>query len=422
MGTFAFQPGCSSGWCTLRSLICATMLMAGSAAVAVLAGSQQAPVGVQEGAQQGNRGMTPAQRAAATRAFLGLGAVPDKAAAERGEPMFQQNCAFCHGPKARGATGPSLITSDVVLSDDHGEHLAPFLKKGVLDKGMPAFANMTDEQLTDICRIPAPAGGGRGESRGLSRAEHRGGGCGEGASLRGKPLHVLSHRGDVCAHRRQVPHARPNAAQLGVAGARRDDHGQREDHEGTICGTRDRTSAISASRCRLASGETKTIDRGPGVEVRIDDPLEGARADRDDAKERRHAQRDRLPRDAEMRVAAGICAALIAAAAVPARRRSRPYVSVDPGTMGKAPVTSWPTFNGDYSGAALQHADADRPRKPEPADDEMGLPDHGGGGAARRAGADHQMHAADGERSAVHNDPRSRVGAGRADRQGTVAL
>ena len=25
-------------------------------------------------------------------------------------------------------------------------------------------------------------------------------------------------------------------------------------------------------------------------------------------------------------------------------------VSVDPNTIGRAPVTSWPTFNGDYSG------------------------------------------------------------------------
>src|SRR3984885_1052620 len=58
---------------------------------------------------------TPEQRAAATRVFLGLGPEPDKAAAARGAPLFQQNCAFCHGPQARGAEGPSLITSDVVL-------------------------------------------------------------------------------------------------------------------------------------------------------------------------------------------------------------------------------------------------------------------------------------------------------------------
>lgn len=97
--------------------------------------------------------MTPQQRAAATRAFLGLGPPPDKAAAALGAPLFQRNCAFCHGPQARGATAPSLITSDVVLDDIHGEHLVPFLKKGRPQKGMPAFATVSDEQLKDIAEF-----------------------------------------------------------------------------------------------------------------------------------------------------------------------------------------------------------------------------------------------------------------------------
>src|ERR1700722_2458788 len=102
---------------------------------------------------QGGFNGTPEQRAAATRVFLGLGPEPDKAAAARGAPLFQQNCAFCHGPQARGAEGPSLITSDVVLGDDHGEHLVPFLKKGRPDKGIPSFAGMADDQLKDIAEF-----------------------------------------------------------------------------------------------------------------------------------------------------------------------------------------------------------------------------------------------------------------------------
>lgn len=94
--------------------------------------------------------MTPEQRAAATRAFLGLGPLPDKAAAALGRPLFQRNCAFCHGANARGAIAPSLITSDVVLDDNRGEHLVPFLKKGRPEKGMPAFATVPDSQLKDI--------------------------------------------------------------------------------------------------------------------------------------------------------------------------------------------------------------------------------------------------------------------------------
>jgi len=93
------------------------------------------------------------QRAQSMRTFLGLGSEPDKAAAARGEPLFQQNCAFCHGPKARGATGPGLITSDEVLGDDHGERLVAFLKKGRPPKGMPGFATLTDAQLKDIAEF-----------------------------------------------------------------------------------------------------------------------------------------------------------------------------------------------------------------------------------------------------------------------------
>ena len=103
--------------------------------------------------QQPYSAMTPQQRAAATRAFLGLGPPPDKAAATRGAPLFQRDCAFCHGPQARGATAPSLITSDIVLDDIHGEHLVPFLKKGRPQKGMPAFATVSDEQLKDIAEF-----------------------------------------------------------------------------------------------------------------------------------------------------------------------------------------------------------------------------------------------------------------------------
>jgi cytochrome c oxidase cbb3-type subunit III len=120
--------------------------------LAGIAISQEAQTGEQNGGQQHTtyQNMTPEQRAVATRTFLGLGAEPDKIAAARGEPLYHQSCAFCHGPQAHGATGSSLIISDVVLGDDHGEHLVLFLKKGRPEKGMPAFALMSDDQLKDI--------------------------------------------------------------------------------------------------------------------------------------------------------------------------------------------------------------------------------------------------------------------------------
>jgi cytochrome c oxidase cbb3-type subunit 3 len=125
--------------CLLAALLLAAALAAGQE------GNEQRPTDY--------RKMTPEQRAAATREFLGLGAKPDKEAAARGAPIFKQNCAFCHGPEGRGATGPNLITSDVVLGDDHGERLMPWLKKGQPEKGMPAFATMPEAQLKDIAEF-----------------------------------------------------------------------------------------------------------------------------------------------------------------------------------------------------------------------------------------------------------------------------
>jgi alcohol dehydrogenase (cytochrome c) len=60
-----------------------------------------------------------------------------------------------------------------------------------------------------------------------------------------------------------------------------------------------------------------------------------------------------------MRPAAGFCLAIaVALAGAPLRS---PVVSVDPGAIGNAPVTSWPTFNGDYTGqrySTLKQIDA----------------------------------------------------------------
>jgi mono/diheme cytochrome c family protein len=85
-----------------------------------------------------------------TREFLGLGPAPDAAASARGEKLYEPNCAFCHGDKARGAEGPNLVRSDSVLHDEKGELIGPLISQGRPDKGMPAFASFTKDQLYDI--------------------------------------------------------------------------------------------------------------------------------------------------------------------------------------------------------------------------------------------------------------------------------
>lgn len=87
------------------------------------------------------------------REFLGLGPPPDPVAAERGAPLYAANCAFCHGAKARGAEGPNLIRSIVVLHDEGGDKLVPYLQKGNPEKGMPAYHRMSEAQLKDIAQF-----------------------------------------------------------------------------------------------------------------------------------------------------------------------------------------------------------------------------------------------------------------------------
>jgi len=58
----------------------------------------------------------------------------DQASADRGEKVFAQTCAQCHGADARGTeAGPDLIRSLLVLHDRmqelHGSEIAPLLKK-----------------------------------------------------------------------------------------------------------------------------------------------------------------------------------------------------------------------------------------------------------------------------------------------------
>lgn len=89
-----------------------------------------------------------------TREFLGLGAPPDEEAAKRGEKLYAANCSFCHGAKANGGdTGPDLVRSALVLHDEKGELIGPVIHNGRANKGMPAFAALTDAELYDIAQF-----------------------------------------------------------------------------------------------------------------------------------------------------------------------------------------------------------------------------------------------------------------------------
>ena len=256
----------------VRSLLCAILLV-GSMAGTTASGTEQKQTGEQEGVQQEQpQHLNPAERAARTRAFLGLGVVPDKAAATRGAPLFKQNCGFCHGQAARGATGPSLLTSDKVLGDDHGEHLLPFLKRGLPEKGMPAFVEMTDRQLTDVAEFlhqQVEDVANRGAYHVLDIVV--------GNKEKGKAYvkgHCMScHTAESFAHIASKFRSPEELQRTWIWPARSGETSAIVTKSGaTISG---RVTQMSDFRITLVDGlgKTTTVDRGPGMEVQLKDPL-----------------------------------------------------------------------------------------------------------------------------------------------------
>ena len=254
-------------------------VVAGLLVLSALAIGQEGPGGDQASPQHqvSYQNMTPEQRAPATREFLGLGAKPDPEAAARGAPLFQRNCAFCHGPQARGATGPSLITSDVVLGDDHGERLVPYVRKGRPEQGMPAFGSMAEEKLKDITEFlhqqveeVANRGGYQvlnilvgDKAKGQSFVEAHCSSC--------HAAETFAHIGSRFRSPEQLQRAwiwppRSENKNLAVTATVKT-------HDGTSVSGR--VVQISDFRITLVDGEgqTRAIEREPGVEVRMIDPL-----------------------------------------------------------------------------------------------------------------------------------------------------
>ena len=78
------------------------------------------------------------------------GAKQDPAAVERGGKAFRTYCAGCHGVAANGGPGaPDLVRSLLVLDDEKGILIAPVIREGRPDKGMPRLG-LTEPQISDI--------------------------------------------------------------------------------------------------------------------------------------------------------------------------------------------------------------------------------------------------------------------------------
>ncbi len=78
------------------------------------------------------------------------GSGQDPAAYERGGKVFTTYCAGCHGVAGKGGPGaPDLIRSVLVLDDEKGILIAPVIRDGRPDKGMPKLG-LTEAQIADI--------------------------------------------------------------------------------------------------------------------------------------------------------------------------------------------------------------------------------------------------------------------------------
>jgi len=103
----------------------------------------------QEPAVEGTRPAQPAGSDSASAAAIAA-SKQDPAAVSRGAKVFGQYCAGCHGVAAKGGPGaPDLVRSLVVLDDEKGILIAPVIREGRPDKGMPKL-NLTEPQISDI--------------------------------------------------------------------------------------------------------------------------------------------------------------------------------------------------------------------------------------------------------------------------------
>jgi mono/diheme cytochrome c family protein len=92
----------------------------------------------------------PATANAGVSAAAISGSGQDPAAFERGGKVFATYCAGCHGAAGKGGPGaPDLIRSVLVLDDEKGILIAPVIREGRADKGMPKLP-LSEAQIADV--------------------------------------------------------------------------------------------------------------------------------------------------------------------------------------------------------------------------------------------------------------------------------
>jgi mono/diheme cytochrome c family protein len=164
-----------------------------------------------------------------------------------------------------------------VLGDDHGERLVPYVRKGRPDQGMPAFGSMAEDKLKDMAEFlhlqveeVANRGGYQvlnilvgDKAKGEAYVEAHCGSC----HASGTFAHIGSRfRSPEQLQRAWIWPPRSENARLAVSATVKTRDGN------TVTG---RVVQISDFRITLldAEGHTHAIEREPGVEVGMRDPL-----------------------------------------------------------------------------------------------------------------------------------------------------
>lgn len=94
---------------------------------------------------------------------------------ENGQTVFLRECAFCHGRDAAGGeSGPDLTRSKLVGDDVRGSTIAPIIRNGRTDRGMPAF-HLPEQDIAGLVAFihsqKTKAEGPNGKRRGVDVAD-----------------------------------------------------------------------------------------------------------------------------------------------------------------------------------------------------------------------------------------------------------
>jgi len=246
-----------------------------------------------QGAQTPKPAQTP-DRVAEMQTFLAIGPPPDPAAVARGKTVFVATCGFCHGSDAKGGeSGPDLLRSVLVLHDDKGNQIGPVIHGGRPGKGMPAFASMTDAQISDIAaflksRSQATANRASYKIQNVVTGDAKAGEAYFNGA--GKCNNCHSPSGDLAGIAKRYPPEGLQSAFLYPRPPREDGPGNhRGDHPraaAKVTVTLPSGESVSGALENLDDFDVALIDaagvyrswplgEGGGVKVRVEDPLAG---------------------------------------------------------------------------------------------------------------------------------------------------